>query len=271
MPLATVRYMRQLRAIESRYARRFAPELTRQFRKVASDVVRAFEAVVVPELDESAGATPGETKAIDPASIPDWVRRIMNSAAVETSSRRAFERGFEQHYRRTGEATFEAANARIGTAIKFGTDPAGTRVVAEGGRRAGLVDLSKDTRQAIFRALSEGREAGEGAQALARRIRQQVQIGRFTGIAETRGEAAALRYRSELIARTETKYAQNVSTVEHYAAAGVTQVRIVDAQLGASDAECEDLNGLVVDMSEAQQFVAQEHPNGTRSFDPVFE
>ena len=45
------------------------------------------------------------------------------------------------------------------------------------GKRVGLIDIEGDTKKAIFRALAEGRALGEGADPLARRIRNEVTAG----------------------------------------------------------------------------------------------
>jgi hypothetical protein len=46
--------------------------------------------------------------------------------------------------------------------------------MAAGGRRAGLVDLSEQSKRALFDALAEGRAAGEGVEQLAARIASEV-------------------------------------------------------------------------------------------------
>jgi len=81
---------------------------------------------------------------------------------------------------------------------------------------------------------------------------------------------AGPKYRAELIARTETKYAQNVSSVLAYRQSpAVIAVQVLDAQLGPTDEECELLDGRVVSLDEAERLAEEEHPNGTRNFAPV--
>ena len=95
---------------------------------------------------------------------------------------------------------------------------------------------------------------------IQRQIAEQVPAGRFS----------TSDIRAATIARTEVKYAQNVSSIEAYQASeDIQAVTVIDAQIGPTDAECEALNGTVVTFGEARQLADSEHPNGTRSFAPV--
>ena len=153
----------------------------------------------------------------------------------------------------------------INTVLNLGVnlpDPVAREIVAAGGRRAGLLDITGDTRRAIFRSLADGRAAGEGPAALGRRIRSQVPSGRFTN--------AGPRYSAQLIARTETKYAQNVSSLQAYRQSDVvTGLLTFDAQLGDTDADCEARNGQVYSFEDAERETGREHSNGTLSWGPV--
>jgi SPP1 gp7 family putative phage head morphogenesis protein len=77
-------------------------------------------------------------------------------------------------------------------------------------------------------------------------------------------------YRAQMIARTETKYAQNISSLAAYRNADVvTGLMAFDAQAGNTDAECEARNGQVFSFTEADRVTEEEHPNGTLSWAPV--
>ena len=79
-------------------------------------------------------------------------------------------------------------------------------------------------------------------------------------------------YRSKLIARTETKWAQNESSLVAYEAAeDITKVVAYDAQLGASrsDPDCIARNGREFNIKDARVELSKEHPNGTLSFAPI--
>ncbi|WP_034157914.1 phage portal protein [Sphingomonas sp. ERG5] len=165
------------------------------------------------------------------------------------------------HYLEVANAVQDAAErAGLGTNLP---DAVARAIVASGGRRVGLIDVDKQTREAIFEALAEGRAEGEGVKALADRIGVHVEAGPWNA-----GEI-----RARLIARTETKYAQNISTIERGRAAGVEQFVVFDGRLGPGRSVPEHIlrNGSIVDTDAAVEMAANEHPNGTLSFAPYFE
>ena len=131
--------------------------------------------------------------------------RIIQRMALSQWSQDALIPAFDGHYLRTTEMTVGSINTVLNLGVNL-PDPVAREIVAAGGRRAGLLDITGETRQAIFRSLTDGRAAGEGPAALGRRIRSQVPSGRFTN--------AGPRYRAQLIARTETLHAQRVSSLQ---------------------------------------------------------
>ncbi len=139
-------------------------------------------------------------------------------------------------------------------------DPVAREIVAEGGTRMGLIDLRKQTRDRMFRELAEGRAAGEGIPQLVRRIRDKIPAGRYRDAAT----------RAKVIARTETRHAQQVSVLRAYKESGVvTRVLVFDDRLGHGDEDCTFWNGREVALEQAEELDSQEHPNGTRAFAPV--
>jgi HK97 family phage portal protein len=141
-------------------------------------------------------------------------------------------------------------------------DSAAVEVLAQGGSRAGLLDLSKTGREKALKIIEDAREQGLGVPETARLLRDSVPAGRFADVAT----------RAELIARTETRFAQNMSALKTYQAIeGVDQVVIIDGRLGPTDADCEAINGETVSFEQAAQLLADEHPNGTRDLVPVFQ
>lgn len=198
----------------------FEQELVRAFTRLGRDAATSYLRVVA------------KAKVDD-----DLVRAVLRDMDVASFPRRILRPTFERHYVRVAGQTLETIND-----IGFTTglpDAAMRRVIAQGGTRAGLVDVRRATYNTIFRIISESRAEGRGVSAVARLIRDQVPAGRFVN--------AGSRYRAQLIARTETKYAQNVSAMEAYrAAAGINRVMAFDAQgSGASDEECQDRDGQV--------------------------
>jgi HK97 family phage portal protein len=184
---------------------------------------------------------------LDKLGIPTWA----------TALRKAFE---AQYLEVAKSVSGAAERAGLGASLP---DPVARSIVAAGGRRAGLVDLSAQTKKAMFQALAEGRAEGEGAQQLADRIGSYVQGGPWNSSAT----------RAQIIARTETKYAQNVSTIERARAGGVDRFVVFDGRLGPgrSDLYCMARNNSVVTGDQATAMADSEHPNGTLSFAPYFE
>lgn len=172
-----------------------------------------------------------------------------------------FRQVYEAHYLTVAEEVSKA-----GELIGLGAglpDPVARAVVAAGGRRSGLVDLTDQSRRALFDALAEGRAAGEGADQLARRIAEHVEAGPWQS-AETRART---------IARTETRFAQNTSTVARAQHEGIERFIVFDGRLGEGVSTPEHIarDGIVVTADEASTMAADEHPNGTLSFAPFFE
>ena len=187
--------------------------------------------------------------------------RIIQGMALSQWSQDALIPAFNGHYLRTTEMTVGSINAVLNLGVNL-PDPVAREIVAAGGRRAGLLDITGDTRRAIFRSLADGRAAGEGPAALGRRIRSQVPAGRFTN--------AGPKYRAQLISRTETKFAQNQSSIATYRQSDVvTGLLAFDNQTGYDDAECIARNGRVFTFEQAEAEMASEHPNATLSWGPV--
>lgn len=166
-----------------------------------------------------------------------------------------------------GAQYLEVANAvqdaaeRAGLGINL-PDPVARAVVAAGGRRAGLIDLDQQSRDAIFEALAEGRAEGEGVQQLADRIAQYTEAGPWN----------AAEIRARIIARTETKFAQNFSTIQRGIAAGVTKFIVFDGRFGLPRSTLSHIerDGTIVPADAALTMAETEHPNGTLSFAPSF-
>jgi len=168
---------------------------------------------------------------------------------------------YQAQYLEVAKAANDVAErAGLGTSLP---DVVARSILAAGGRRAGLVDLEGQTKDALFQALAEGRAEGEGTTALANRIADMVEAG----------PSDTPLTRSRRIARTETKYAQNISTIERAKAAGVTSLIVYDGLLGPGRSLLTHIarNGSIVSIEEALTMADEEHPNGTLSFAPNFE
>ncbi|WPZ06587.1 phage portal protein [Pelagerythrobacter marinus] len=196
------------------------------------------------------------TKAID----DELLAAILEKLGIEAWAAELTQ-AYGAHYLEVAKAVQDAAErAGLGTSLP---DPVMRAIVASGGRRAGLVDLDKQTRQAVFDALAEGRAEGEGVEQLAARIADYVEGGVWNE-AETR---------ARIIARTETKFAQNISTIETGTAAGVEEFMVFDGRLGPGRSLESHIarNGSIVSADEAAAMADAEHPNGTLSLAPHFD
>lgn len=227
----------------------------------------AFTAALLP-LFEGWGDTAGKIaldvlrargeKALE-TKESELVQQIIDLLNLE-----AWEQGLSSRY----QAQYLGIARKVAAQLEeagFGTglpDPVMRQIIATGGTRAGLVDVDAQTRQAIFDALAEGRAQGEGAQALANRIANQVEGGHW-GNAETR---------ARVIARTETKFAQNLSTLEAGRAAGVEEYVIFDGRFGEPRSELSHIarDGKIVSAEDARIMAENMRPNCTLSFAPHF-
>jgi len=253
--LAGLTFVRAIQRLEEPFARAmnkrltgFFGELRKAAREAALPVLEAD--YVVPPKD----AGPYEEKA-DELLVETILERLGIDAHWTT-----FKGLYEAHYLDVARAVSEAARlAGISGSLP---DPVARTIVAAGGRRAGLIDLRQQSRSALFDAIAVGRSEGEGAGALAGRIARHIEAGPWASV-----EARALT-----IARTETKYAQNVSTIERAKAAGVASFIVFDGRLGPGRSKPDHIarDGSIVTADEANRMAADEHPNGTLSFAPYF-
>lgn len=185
------------------------------------------------------------------------VNRIMQSMNLADREEELFGIG-ESMTVRTIAATTDTLNATMPVGFRI-PDHVARRLAREGGSRLLGTDIVGQTRQALFRALAEGRAEGLAGDGLARRIRQNVSAGRFRN--------AGVNYRAKLIARTETLFTQNESTLTAYGSSGVANVELIDDQLGHGDEPCVLRNGQVMTIAEARS--VSDHPNGTLMMVPA--
>lgn len=202
-----------------------------------------------------------ETKVDEDQELARDADAIAAAAGVDQFNDQVLRPALERHYGVVSADAVATINRVSELNVNIPDDRA-RQIISQGGKRAGLVDVRRSTRSAIFRALRESRDLGEGPEAAARRIRSFVPAGRFTN--------AGPQYRSQLIARTETKFAQNISSIEAYSNSEAVKGLIAfDAQGATSDPDCISRDGVTFTFAEASTELAREHPNGTLSFAPV--
>lgn len=265
LPAPKGRWEKAARASEAGYKRgvAYALQLQRQERGLsAAFEKRLKDRFAAWRVDAHAAAT-AELKAAEPKAEKDdgaIVAAIIKRLGLPAWTAQLTD-AFRAHYLEVAKATQDAAE-RAGLGANL-PDPVARAIVAAGGRRVGLIDLDQQTREAVFDALAEGRSEGEGVEQLAARIAGHIEGGPWNA-----GEI-----RARIIARTETKFAQNVSTIERAKAAGVAKFVVFDGRLGPGRSLPDHIarDGSIVTAEEADTMAAEEHPNGTLSFAPYFE
>lgn len=246
--------------------------LSALFRDLGRDAQQAYIQTTAKTLVPSAsGNGHGKAETTGTGDDADVVNAILADLNVDDWQEEKFGVVYRLQYERILETTVETVALFLNVDMMVDlSDPLMLNVVKTGGKRVGLVDLSAQVRESLFAALHDGRNEGEGPQQIARRIQQYVSVGRFRGIAAERGDDAARRARAMVIARTETKYAQNVSTLVAYEESDVvTGVQAFDNQTGTNDDTCTARNGNTYTFVDASKITNDEHPNGTLSWAPV--
>lgn len=259
---AQLRYIVQLARDEQRLASVFSDELEADFNELGKRASALFSTLV------EQGAWEETPEVLQSAAANGHAKRSDESIATQITVQLGLDRWidgkmqvrFEAHYKRTLDQTIDTLNGVFKLGLKL-EDHVERAILKRGATRRGLLDVSGQTRSAILRGVAAGREAGEGPIQVARRIRSEVPAGRFGN--------AGPAYRSQLIARTETKVAQNISSVQAYKESpSVLSVTVFDGHLPNSDEDCEARDGTTCSFEEAEQMLAEEHPNGTLSFAP---
>lgn len=270
----------RLRREEERLAERFAQDLSRAFEELADEVLARIR-------------EHGKARKATEDDWPEILQTILvNDGAVEVLLpprwKDQFQRVYQHHWTLIAETTFGTVSERLGIDVSWSLqDPECYKLILEGGRR--ITQIDEQTRQAIVQALRDGREAGDGAEALGRRIRGYVE-GRnmYPGVyqraydaarergwgheaAERAGDRAARQFRAETIARTETKTAQNLSSVAAYRKSEVVQALRVFDGLDCGWSSHDDpvkADGMIVSFDEAHAQPLS-HPRCVRNFAPV--
>ncbi len=201
-----------------------------------------------------------------------------------------FQKVYEAAFKQVLETTIGVIESHLDVPVGVNLpDPRAREIIRGWATRKGLADVTGQMRQAVMDALAEGRAAGDGADDLARRIRGMVEgRGMYPGVyreayerakargwgeeaASRAGDRAARMYRAETIARTETKTAQNRSSIEAYRASEVVEsLKVWDGDdcgwTGHDDSDKAD--GKIVSFEEADEYPLA-HPRCVRSFGPV--
>lgn len=272
-------FIRAQKRAEARLNAAFIPDLTDGFKEIADRCVTAYESTKarVPDGRKAEELTPAEEIELETEAAAIFVSASVLGQLSDVLA-------WKGHYIAATKSTIKNMSAIFGISLDL-PDEVQREVIAKGGIHFARINVDKQTHDGIFKALLQGRTEGLGPREIARQIRYNVEgSDMYPGVykdaykraiargwseekAKAAGDKAARQYRAEVISRTETKYAQNVSSIEAAKASGTFDAMLVfDAQLGPTDAECEELNGQTVSFEEAEALAESEHPNGTRSF-----
>jgi hypothetical protein len=153
-----------------------------------------------------------------------------------------------------GEAAYDSAKQDFGLETTW--HPSNAWLAGYVGGRANLIKgIDQTQKAALIDTLHQGYDAGESVDDLSKRVSSVFR--------------EAIDSRAEMIARTETMQAYGSASLAAYQEAGIEKAQMYDGE--GYDATCASVNGMVVSLSEAQQLMADEHPNGTRGVAPIVE
>ena len=244
-------------AYQRRIIRLFTGDQQRLIPLMHTPLLRAFDDLGRRAAQAYQALFPRPYRQVDPTDAP-IVNEIVASMNIQDWESTHLGPVYERHYLRTLSATANSIRIGIGMGVNL-PDVIGRKVVAEGGRRLGLLDVQGQSRTALFHALAEGRSQGMAREQLARQIRGRI----------TRGRWRSVQTRAMVIARTETAHAQRISALETYSSMDVVSGMLAFDALGATtDADCEQRNGLVYSRQDADIETSLEHPNGTLNWAP---
>nr|KPM20440.1 hypothetical protein VO57_16035 [Citromicrobium sp. JL2201] len=215
----------------------------------------ALQVLEARELGPKA-ARPPQTKAANDQLVQEIID-LLNVEAWDRQLSAKYQPQYVQIARDVAEAIEQSG---YGTMLP---DARMLEVIDAGGTRAGLIDLDEQTRAALFKALTEGRAEGEGVNALANRIANMIEGGPFKDAAT----------RAKVIARIETKHAQNISTLENGRSNGFSRFIVYDGRLGPDRSEPAHIarSGSIVSYEDAMTMTINMRPNCTLSFAPHVE
>jgi len=250
----------------------FANSLQKEFNKQGADLADAYLTHLGNEAEVNGDKSIDYKDTFLSQDVGTLVNTILPlGIGGDRAMNERLELLYINHYKRVAQKTFRHVAQRIGVSVVFNEqDSIGQAVLSQGGTRKGLVDFSAQAKKTLFNVISKGREDGDNPKKIARQIKTMIPVGRFTGLADREGVDAAKKYRSMMIARTETHNAQRTSTVSGYEQSGVVDtVRAIDAKYGDTDDVCMDRDGQEFTLEQARAETNLEHPNGTLDFEPI--
>jgi HK97 family phage portal protein len=268
---------RRLEREREGHAEALAKSVERKISRLAADI-----GATVRERSKSSGQPYSATKAEDelpPVEWPQWLLD-MYAGSLSIATLLPADLGdaylaaeFQASYAAVGEATYAAVSDTLGVVVGWDlNDPLNQALLETGATQAGLVDVDGQTQAAIYKALQEGRAAGDSIPQLVKRIQDYVEgCALYPNICESQGPEAAAKYRATVIARTESKTAQNLSSLYAMLKSDIVEgVLVFDGDgcgwTGHADADLADGSTRTLEDALAHPLA---HPQCVRSFAPV--
>lgn len=239
-------------------ADRYAEDLERNFTRLGEEVAERWQTAMQQRRLLSSGNGHAEKQEQVDVELETVAAQVSDEYFAETDPAQFLEK--EGHYITVAGETVKNLNTVYGLGWQL-TDEDEIAMTNVARNRAHMPDLRSQTKTAITKAIRTGRAEGEGIFPISQRIRDRVGAGPWK----------TAKTRARVVARTETRYAQNVSAVSVSKRNGAQYVEVLDARLGPTDAYCEGIDGEIVTMADAETLAATEHPNGTRDFAPIFD
>lgn len=232
--------------------RKAQPALIESFRR---ELAREFTALgkLVRKIADQKGGLILESKKTRDARV----QAIVEAANLEEWEEEKLKPIYRYQYSKIAKATFKLLK-KMGITDLTLREKIAQDILEKGGKRLGLLDIKGDTKKALFKAIEDGRADGLNPRRVGRLIEQYVPRGPYVN--------AGSKYRSQLIARTETLHAQRISTIEAYRS--TNYIKEVVALDGDSDEECSARNGETFTFDDAEVEANDTHPNCVLAFAP---
>ena len=232
----------------------FSGELEASFKSFGEACEETYNHMVPSLSNRTNGHSPRKTTE-DISTLARMIAVTLSEHFDDT-----LEKNYTVHAERVMDQTFATVNSIFDLSGGV-TDEVQKQLLLDGASRRGLLDVSTATYNSIFSAINNGNEQGLSPRDIGRSIREMVPGGPYIN--------AGSAYRSEVIARTETRWVQNASSIALYRASDV--VTNVVAMDGDSDPECAARDGVEYTFDEAEAEMGEEHPNGTLAFAPIVD
>lgn len=241
--------VRSLRATHPGAQRLTRSEVRGALAQAGQRVAAASATVGGLYLSEAAGDDPMEDERIktimSQSGLDSWKTQVLRPILEKAWSRSTLltEQALEKH------GIYAGVRKRVADKMK-----------EAGATRTGLVDMDSGTEAALRKVLEVGNELGVEARDLGKLIEHYVPAGRFVN--------AGSGYRSRMIATTETLEASRHGSLAVYSESPVVE-KVMAFDGVEHDAQCEERNGEIFPIEEAEMENGNTHPSCVLAWGPV--